>query len=212
MFKVECLEFLRLLTAFRSLLDQVGEDTLNRSWPKGGHPSQGFLADARLMIDQKITRLTAAMADHDASAVDYVIRGMLGDVVHYYGEDLSWSPSWNSSRVFQHLHASCRRIIIEHRLGEHLDELQAEFMASGFVVEMRRGHIRYCHRNGRLVTVGVEALLRGHGGPDFVIAKSSVTHWETPHHHEAISDDERDSIVADLGAELSQRGITFAIQ
>jgi len=49
------------------------------------------------------------------------------------------------------------------------------------IIEMNRGHIRYRHSNKRLATIGVEALVPGHGGGDFVIYRNSVTHWDTPH-------------------------------
>jgi len=130
MLKDHCLEFLPLLQAFRDLLSRVREEAAHRQWPKNGHPPQGFLADAILMIDQKIERLTKAIQHRDASAIDYVIRGMLGDVTLYYGEDLSWSSAWGASRIFAELHAACKRIIIEQRLGDHLEQLRSELQNS----------------------------------------------------------------------------------
>ena len=80
------------------------------------------------------------------------------------------------------------------------------------ILEMTRGHIRYRHASDRVVTIGVEGLVPGHGGPDFVMNTSSMTRWDPPFHDFPLTEADRASILAALGAELTGRGITFALE
>lgn len=80
------------------------------------------------------------------------------------------------------------------------------------IVEMARGHIRYRHANGRTVTIEVEALLPGHGGPDFVIFANSIRRWEPPDHHRELAPAEREEILAGLKEDLTVKGIAFDVE
>ena len=42
------------------------------------------------------------------------------------------------------------------------------------ILKMTRGHIRYRHVSGQVVTIGIEALLPGYGSPDVVIYANSI--------------------------------------
>lgn len=80
------------------------------------------------------------------------------------------------------------------------------------ILDLTRGHIRYRHANDRVVTIGVEGLVPGHGEPDFVINTSSMIRRDSPFNDLPIKEAERVSILAALVAEITDRGITYALE
>ena len=80
------------------------------------------------------------------------------------------------------------------------------------ILSITRGHIRFCHTDGRTATVGAEGLVPMPGQPDFVIYRGSLQRWDPPHEAVAISDHEREAIMADLMDSLRTRGITFEVE
>lgn len=77
------------------------------------------------------------------------------------------------------------------------------------ILELTRGHIRITFE-GRMVTIQGEALLPGHGSPDFLIYANSIRNFDAPD-GSAIDLATRARILERLGDELRARGTTFEI-
>ena len=65
---------------------------------------------------------------------------------------------------------------------------------------------------GRIITIEGEALLPGHGSPDYVIYASSITGWDPPNDRLAFSEDDKEKIVLTINQGLDQRNITYEIE
>ena len=78
------------------------------------------------------------------------------------------------------------------------------------ILEFTRGHIRMTFE-GRTVTIGGEALLPGHGSPDFVVYANSLNNFDAPDSG-AISGATRERILMQLAQELRARGTRFEIE
>lgn len=76
------------------------------------------------------------------------------------------------------------------------------------IVEFTRGHVRL-EIDGRTVTIGGEAYLRGHGSPDFVAEQDTIKTWDDG---STVTDPELEMILADLLASATERGLTFEIE
>lgn len=85
-------------------------------------------------------------------------------------------------------------------------------MSNMELVEISRGHLSV--RDGaRAVTIYGEALLRGHGSPDFVLYQNSIGDWDAPSEseNENVSSDEKDQILRYLQEEFSRRSMVLEI-
>jgi hypothetical protein len=64
---------------------------------------------------------------------------------------------------------------------------------------------------GRTVTIAGEALLPGHGSPDFVAYSNSIKNFDAPDNG-VITRATRERILHQLSEELRARGTTFEIE
>jgi hypothetical protein len=78
------------------------------------------------------------------------------------------------------------------------------------LVEIARGHVRVKDQD-RSFTIYGEAFLRGHGSPDFLLYENSITRWDPPHEHEAVSTTKKVSLLQFLQDEFSRRNMTLEI-
>jgi hypothetical protein len=65
---------------------------------------------------------------------------------------------------------------------------------------------------GRCVTVEGEALLPGHGSPDFVIYPDSIVGWDVPHDSDDFTAEDKRLVIEELKKDLNERGITYLIE
>lgn len=79
------------------------------------------------------------------------------------------------------------------------------------ILEMARGHIRYRHVSGQVVTIGVETLLSGYGSSDVVIQANSIDYWDSPLDDVHLTKVERDSVLTALSTELAGCGISYVV-
>jgi hypothetical protein len=76
------------------------------------------------------------------------------------------------------------------------------------ITHMTRGSIEL-EVDGRKVTVNGEALLPGHGSPDFVAYGDLLSSWDDG---EPLSDADKRTVLEDLRASAKARGITIEIE
>nr|WP_297354201.1 Imm74 family immunity protein [uncultured Caldimonas sp.] len=79
------------------------------------------------------------------------------------------------------------------------------------LVEISRGHLRV-KDGARSVTIYGEALLRGHGSPDFVLYQNSIGKWDAPNDNEDISSDQKERILRYLQEEFPRRSMVLEIE
>jgi len=79
------------------------------------------------------------------------------------------------------------------------------------IKNITRGHVEFEH-DGRTAIIEGEGLLRGHGSPDFVLYSNTLKQWEAPHTAEAISDETKQTLLADLLKAFAQKGMTAEIE
>jgi len=77
--------------------------------------------------------------------------------------------------------------------------------------EIARGYLRV--KDGtKSVTVYGEALLRGHGSPDFVLYQNSIEKWDAPNDQENVTPTEKEQLVQFLKEEFSRRKMFLEIE
>lgn len=64
----------------------------------------------------------------------------------------------------------------------------------------------------RSVTVYSEALLRGYGGPDFVVYQNSIGKWDRPNDQEYVTSTETEQLIQFLKEEFSRRKMFLEIE
>lgn len=79
------------------------------------------------------------------------------------------------------------------------------------ILEITRSHVRLLI-DGRTVTVGGEAYLRGYGSPDFVAYANSFDNWDPPFDGETIDGLTKQRILNAIVGELAARGMTCEIE
>lgn len=84
-------------------------------------------------------------------------------------------------------------------------------MSTMELVEISRGHLRV-KDGARSVTIYGEALLRGHGSPDFVLYQNSIGKWDAPNDNEDISSDQKERILRYLQEEFPRRSMVLEIE
>ena len=62
---------------------------------------------------------------------------------------------------------------------------------------------------GRDVTMQGEAYLRGHGSPDFVAYRNTLTHWEDG---AELTESDKQTIIDDLLSDAHARGWTIEVE
>lgn len=78
------------------------------------------------------------------------------------------------------------------------------------LVDIARGHITIEYGR-KTVTIYGEALLRGHGSPDFVVYADSIKWWDAPDDHEQIGDEVKNIILVFLRLTFLEKGMTLEI-
>jgi hypothetical protein len=79
------------------------------------------------------------------------------------------------------------------------------------IKNITRGYVEFEHQ-GRTAIIEGEGLLRGHGSPDFVLYSNTFNQWEAPHAAETISDETKQTLLADLLKAFAERGMTAEIE
>lgn len=79
------------------------------------------------------------------------------------------------------------------------------------IVEIARGHI-FLEAYGKSIKIYGEALLRGHGSPDFVVYSNTIERWDFPDDHEKFDESVKNQIIAFLQAEFLNRNMTIGIE
>jgi hypothetical protein len=79
------------------------------------------------------------------------------------------------------------------------------------LTEIARGHLRV-NDGAKSVTVYGEALLRGHGSPDFVLYQNSIEKWDAPNDHEDVTPAEKEQLIQFLKEEFSRRKMFLEIE
>jgi hypothetical protein len=67
-------------------------------------------------------------------------------------------------------------------------------------------------RAGHVAKIEGEALLRGHGSPDFVLFQNTLARWEPPYENELIQGAAKQSLLLELVHALRVRGMTAEIE
>ncbi|WAS94047.1 Imm74 family immunity protein [Nannocystis punicea] len=78
------------------------------------------------------------------------------------------------------------------------------------IKHMTRGHIEF-EFDGKPVTIPGEALLPGHGSPDFVIFSAMLKTWGPPNTGEPLDDATKKRLLAAAVAEMKEIGMTVEI-
>jgi hypothetical protein len=78
------------------------------------------------------------------------------------------------------------------------------------IIEFHRGHIRL-KIDEKIILIEGEALLPGHGSPDFFAYRNSLARWEHPK-GELITDSERKEIENLLTPELAKKGMSVEFE
>jgi hypothetical protein len=79
------------------------------------------------------------------------------------------------------------------------------------LTEIARGHLRV--KDGpKSVTVYGEALLRGHGSPDFVLYQNSIEKWDAPNDQEDVTPAEKEQLIQFLKEEFPRRKMFLEIE
>lgn len=78
------------------------------------------------------------------------------------------------------------------------------------IKDVTRGHIEF-EFEGRLVTVPGEALLPGHGSPDFVVFSKMLTGWDPPYDGVAMDEATKARLLDALVSEMSAAGMRVEI-
>jgi hypothetical protein len=78
------------------------------------------------------------------------------------------------------------------------------------ILEFHRGHI-LLQVKGKVVRIEGEALLPGHGSPDFVAYRNAMLRWEQPE-GEPITEVERKEIEELLAGELAKNGMSVEFE
>ena len=78
------------------------------------------------------------------------------------------------------------------------------------IVQLHRGHA-LVRVGDRIARVGGEAYFRGHGSPDFVAYRDSVS-WDPPHDAEPVTAPDRERILAALLAGAVERKLTIEVE
>ena len=79
------------------------------------------------------------------------------------------------------------------------------------VIEVARGHLQL-RVGAKRLTIRGEALLRGHGSPDFVLYQNSIGKWDAPNDNEEISSDQKEQILRHLREEFLRRSMVLEIE
>ncbi len=79
------------------------------------------------------------------------------------------------------------------------------------LVDIYRGHISI-EAYGKAIKIYGEALLRGHGSPDFVVYSNSIERWDFPDNQEKVPDSVKNEIFLFLQTEFLKRNLTLAIE
>lgn len=80
-----------------------------------------------------------------------------------------------------------------------------------YLLEISRGHV-VIEVNGKTIIIYCEALLRGHGSPDFIIYKDTMTNLDPPHESELISGSTRAEILGFLCGGFKKMNITVEFE
>jgi len=79
------------------------------------------------------------------------------------------------------------------------------------LTEITRGHLKV-KDGAKSVTIYGEALLRGHGSPDFVLYENSIEKWDAPNHEEDVTSGEKEQLIQFLKEEFSRRKMFLEIE
>ena len=79
------------------------------------------------------------------------------------------------------------------------------------IKDVTRGHVVF-EFEGKIATIQGEALLPGHGSPDFVVYGALFTAWDSPHDRVEVSSEERERVLRALKDEMTEKGYVVEVE